>query len=71
MFLFGTSEAKAAPTFTPDDESRGIIADALQAVIAHLGPPAAVPRWLGDATALEVRVKRGSQWLDFTYDFVP
>jgi len=26
---------------------------------------------LGDATALEVRVKRGSQWLDFTYTFAP
>jgi len=25
---------------------------------------------LGDATALEVRVKRGTQWLDFTYTFV-
>lgn len=25
---------------------------------------------LGDATELEVRVKRGSQWLDFTYSFV-
>jgi hypothetical protein len=26
---------------------------------------------LGDATALDVRVKRGTQWLDFTYTFVP
>jgi hypothetical protein len=26
---------------------------------------------LGDATAIEVKVKRGSQWLDFTYTFVP
>jgi hypothetical protein len=26
---------------------------------------------LGDANALEVRVKRGSRWLDFTYTFVP
>lgn len=51
MFLFGTSEAKAAPTFTPDDDSRGAIAEALQAVIAHLGPAAAAPRWLSDATA--------------------
>lgn len=25
---------------------------------------------LGDAAALDVRVKRGSQWLDFTYSFV-
>ena len=25
---------------------------------------------LGDATNLEVRVKRGSQWLTFTYSFV-
>lgn len=47
MFLFGTSEAKAAPEFLPDAESRGVIADALQAVIAQLGPPAAAPRWLG------------------------
>jgi membrane-associated protease RseP (regulator of RpoE activity) len=26
---------------------------------------------LGNATALEVRVKRGTRWLDFTYTFVP
>jgi hypothetical protein len=26
---------------------------------------------LGDASALHVRVKRGAQWLDFTYTFVP
>jgi S1-C subfamily serine protease len=26
---------------------------------------------IGDATAIEVKVKRGSQWLDFTYTFVP
>ncbi|MCX4241906.1 PDZ domain-containing protein [Paraliomyxa miuraensis] len=26
---------------------------------------------LGDATTLEVRIKRGSQWLDFTYTLVP
>jgi hypothetical protein len=26
---------------------------------------------LGDATALAVRVKRGTRWLDFTYSFVP
>jgi S1-C subfamily serine protease len=26
---------------------------------------------LGDATALEVRIQRGTQWLDFTYTFVP
>jgi hypothetical protein len=25
----------------------------------------------GDATDLEVRVRRGTQWLDFTYTFVP
>ena len=25
---------------------------------------------LGDATAVEVRVKRGTRWLDFTYTFV-
>jgi hypothetical protein len=26
---------------------------------------------LGDATTLDVKIKRGSQWLDFTYTFVP
>jgi hypothetical protein len=26
---------------------------------------------LGDATAVDVRVKRGTRWLDFTYTFVP
>ena len=51
MFLFGTSDAKAAPNFLPDDDARAAIADALQAVIAQLGPPAAAPRWLSDATA--------------------
>jgi hypothetical protein len=51
MFLFGSSAAASAPEFLPDPETRGDIADALQAVIAHLGPPAAVPRWLADPTA--------------------
>jgi hypothetical protein len=51
MFLFGTSAAASAPNFLPDEDSRSAIADALQAVIAQLGPPAAAPRWLTDASA--------------------
>jgi hypothetical protein len=26
---------------------------------------------VADATAVDVRVKRGRRWLDFTYTFVP
>lgn len=39
-------------------------------VIQDLGSALQAYARLGDATKLEVRVKRGSQWLDFTYSFV-
>jgi hypothetical protein len=77
MFLFGSSSAAPAPNFIPDEATRGDIADALQAVIAHLGPPAAAPRWLSDATAprdldglfdflCSVQAQVGQQDLEFT-----
>lgn len=51
MFLFGSSAAAPAPNFVPDEDTRIGLAEAMQAVIAQLGPPAAAPRWLADATA--------------------
>lgn len=83
MFLFGTSAARTAPEFLPDEESRSTIADALQAVIAQLGPPATAPRWLSDAAAprdldglfdflCSVQTQVGQQDIEFTLlDFRP
>jgi hypothetical protein len=77
MFLFGSSAAAPAPNFLPDEDSRSAIADALQAVIAQLGPPAAAPRWLSDAAAprdldglfdflCSVQAQVGQQDIEFT-----
>lgn len=51
MFLYGSSAAAPAPNFLPDEDTRSALAEAMQTVIAHLGPPAAAPRWLSDPTA--------------------
>lgn len=77
MFLFGSSANQAAPNFLPDVDSRGAIAEGLQAVVAQLGPPAAAPRWLSDATAprdldglfdflCSVQAQVGQQDIEFT-----
>ena len=46
MFFLGTTAAKTAPEFVPDDDSRGFIADTLSDLLARLGPSASEPRVL-------------------------
>jgi hypothetical protein len=50
----------------------GDVLESVDKVIIHdLDSALQVYMQLGDATAVDVRVKRGSRWLDFTYTFVP
>lgn len=42
-----------------------------ETIIHDLDSALQVYEQLGDATAIDVRVKRGTRWLDFTYTFVP
>ncbi len=62
MALFSSSAATSAPNFLPDAATRTWLAAGLQAVIAHLGAPAARPVWLSQTAA--------PRDLDALFDFI-